>query len=238
MKIMNVVIVDDEKEVSKALELLLKKTCPNVRIKAIVHNAIDAAKELKKGEIELLFLDIEMPGGSGFDLLELLNGKKPYTIFTTAYSEYAIKAIKAGAGDYILKPIDPDELIMAVKKAEQHLSNKSQNEGKGQSRTITIATTKQVFLLDKKDVIYLKADGRYTQVVCINGTTHLVCRNIGEFEEELLNDFFFRVHKSYLVNCKHVSKISSADGGFAVMSNATEIEISKRRKAEFLKYVR
>lgn len=232
-------IVDDEKDVSLALKLLLNKTCPDIEIIGVVHSAMDAVKALKKEMADILFLDVEMPGGNGFDLLEIVDNKELYVIFTTAHNEYAIKAIKNGAKDYILKPIDPDELIASVAKARTDIESIKANGANGRATsTLSISTSKGLMFVSKEDVIYIKADGRYSELYCKNEQRYTVCKNIGEYEEELSRDFFFRVHKSYLINCKHVVKINSDDGGFVEMNNKAEIEISKRRKAEFLKFLK
>ncbi len=232
-------IVDDEKDVSQALKLLLNKTCPDIEVIGVVHSAMDAVKALKKEMADVLFLDIEMPGGNGFDLLEIVDNKELYVIFTTAHSEYAIKAIKNGAKDYILKPVDPDELINSVAKARKEIESiKTNGSSTKMSPTLSISTPKGLMFVSKQDVIYIKADGRYSELYCKDEQRYTVCKNIGEYEQELSKDFFFRVHKSYLINCKHVVKINSSDGGFVQMNNNSEIEISKRKKAEFLKFLK
>lgn len=230
-------IVDDEKEAANALRLILDKTCPDIEITNIANSALGSVKLLKKEMVDILFLDVEMPGGTGFDVLEIIGNKQLYVIFTTAHSEYAIKAIKNGAKDYLLKPIDPDDLIAAVEKAKTELSSQNKAHANG-SPTLSVSTTKGFMIINKTDVIYIKADGRYSELFCKDGQRYTVCKNIGEYEEELSKDFFFRVHKSHLVNCKHVVKINSADGGFVEMNNKAEIEISKRKKAEFLKFLK
>src|SRR4051812_21254907 len=199
---MKALIVDDEKDVSQALKLLLNKTCPDIEIIGVVHSAMDAVKALKKEMADVLFLDIEMPGGNGFDLLEVVDNKKLYVIFTTAHSEYAIKAIKNGAKDYILKPIDPDELINSVSKARKEIDSiRTNGTNTKVSTTLSVSTPKGLTFVSKEDVIYIKADGRYSELYCKDEQRYTVCKNIGEYEEELSNDFFFRVHKSYLINC-------------------------------------
>lgn len=236
---MKALIVDDEKDVSQALKLLLNKTCPDIEVIGVVHSAMDAVKALKKEMADVLFLDIEMPGGNGFDLLEIVDNKELYVIFTTAHSEYAIKAIKNGAKDYILKPVDPDELINSVAKARKEIESiKTNGSSTKMSTTLSISTPKGLMFVNKEDVIYIKADGRYSELYCKDEQRYTVCKNIGEYEDELSKDFFFRVHKSYLINCKHVVKINSSDGGFVQMNNNSEIEISKRKKAEFLKFLK
>ncbi len=230
------IIVDDNEDVATALELLLKKF-PELTVAQKFTSIIEAAKSLKKGPADILFLDIEMPGGNGFDLLELLGENAPYTIFTTAYAEYAIKAIKQGAKDYLLKPIDPDELTESVKKVLQYF-DKGQKKTPEVSSVLSVNTGKAIILLNKYDVLYIKADGRYSEIFCSNDQHFTICKNIGEYERELANSSFFRIHKSFLINCKHVVKINSNDGGFVEMSNKKEIEISKRKKAEFLKFIK
>ncbi len=236
---MKALIVDDEKELGMALKLLLNKTCPDVEVMDILHSAMDAAKGIKKYQPEILFLDIEMPDGNGFDVLEMIEGKNLYVIFTTAHSQYAIQAIKNGARDYILKPIDPDELINSVTKARVEIESRKKIQYTGRTgSSLSVTTPKGVVILNKEEVIYIKAAGRYSELHCRDGKYYTVCKNIGEYEQELSRDFFFRVHKSYLINCKYLVKINAADGGFVELANKSEIEISKRRKSEFLKFLK
>jgi two-component system LytT family response regulator len=233
-------IVDDEREVANALRLLLTYTCPDVEVIDVCHSVVDAIKSFKIKLPDILFLDIEMPGGNGFDLLEVIDKDKlPHIIFTTAHSEYAIRAIKSGAVDYLLKPIDPDELVTAVDKVRKVKNSelKSKPAQKG-SVAIPVTTSKGIMFLNKEDIIFIKAEGRYSQLFCRDEKSYTVCKNIGEYEEELSADFFFRVHKSYIINCKHVVKINSTDGGFVEMINKKEIEISKRKKGEFIQFLK
>ncbi|MCD6065766.1 MAG: response regulator transcription factor [Bacteroidetes bacterium] len=232
-------IVDDEKDAANALKLLIEETCGYIKIAGVAASVAESIKFINKEEIAILFLDIEMPGGSGFDLLDLMGEKEPYIIFTTAHSQYAIQAIKQGAKDYLLKPIDPDELVAAVEKARSYLSKEQNHLPSSKSiATLPVATPKGILLLNKTDILYIKADGRYSDIHCADGQHYTICRNIGEFEQDLSTDFFFRVHKSFLINCKHIFKIKSSDGGSVEMSNHKEIEISKRKKAEFLKFLK
>lgn len=232
-------IVDDEKDASTALKLLLQKTCTGVEIAHVCESVMEAAKILKKEKMDIVFLDIEMPGSTGFDLLELMERDEVYVIVITAHDEYAIKAIKTGVKDYILKPIDPDELVAAVQEAKRYLFEKRNGHAISPvNLTIPVSTSTGLIILNKEDVVYIRADGRYSELTCSDGKHYTVCKNIGEYEEELKQDKFFRVHKSYLVNCRHVVKINSSDGGFAMMSNSKEIEISKRKKAEFIQFLR
>lgn len=180
-----------------------------------------------------------MPGGNGLEVLDMIDQLQHYCIFTTAHNEYALQAIKSGARDYLLKPVDPDDLITAVHKAEEHYSTLSRPRSHPRSPNhIPVITTSGILFINKEDVFYIKADGRYSQLFCKNGEQYMVCKNIGEYEQELNNDFFFRVHKSFLINCRHVAKINSENGGFVEMNNNMQIEISKRKKRDFLNFLR
>lgn len=235
----NALIVDDEMDAATALRLLLEKTCDNVKITGICLSVVEAIKFINKEQIDILFLDIEMPGGDGFDLLEILKNKMPYVIFTTAHHEYAIKAIKYGARDYLLKPLDPDELVAAIQKASEHLNKNEKNSIPSASlSSLAVRTNKEILFLNKEDILYIRADGRYSEIVCKSDRRYNICKNIGELEAELGGDSFFRVHKSYLINCKHILKINSNDGGFIEMCDQKEIEISRRKKAEFLHFLK
>lgn len=227
------IIVDDEKEAGEALELLLKHTCPYVEIAGICRSAIDAARLFKQIKPDILFLDIEMSGGTGFDLLDIIDTNAGI-IFVTAFDQYAIKAIRHGAKDYLLKPVDPDELKAAVDKV---ISSPTRFVEISRGSTIVVSSNRETFILNKEDLLYLKANGRYTELFFANGDHYTMCKNIGEYESELKNERFFRIHRSYLVNCRHVTKIDSSNNGFAVMCNGLEIELSKRRKTEFLKFL-
>jgi two-component system, LytTR family, response regulator len=232
-------LVDDEEDAATALKLLLEKTCPDLHISGIEHSALAAVKRINKEQVDVLFLDVEMPGENGFGLLDLLKGGNFYVIFTTAHSDYAIHAIKYGAKDYLLKPIDPDELVTAVKKAREHYAQTDKSSQLSRSEpTISVATSKGISFLKKENIVFVKANGRYSEINCADGSVHLICKNIGEYENELRADHFFRVHKSFLINCKRVLKINSLDGGFVEMDNHKEIEISKRKKKEFIHFLR
>lgn len=227
-------IVDDEPRVAEALRLLLHNVCPEIDVAGICYSAIDAVKLYRQTGARILFLDIEMPGGNGFDVFEMI-GHEAVVIYTTAYEQYAVKAIRHGALDYLLKPVDPDELKAAVSKALLRLEHHSKPASRNSA--IIVFTSQETLILEKENLLYLRANGRYTELFFKNGSQYTMCKNIGDYEDELKADRFFRIHRSYLVNCRHVVKIQSSDSGFAVMSNGMEIEISKRKKTEFLKFL-
>lgn len=230
---LRVLLIDDEKNALTALRKMLEQFCPDVTVVGEAQTALEGLRLIRQCEPDLVFLDVEMPGGTGFDLLETLDKRTFTTIFTTAHEQYSIPAIRAGAVDYLLKPVSLDELRNAIKRVNDQ-REKSVTVASGEQR-ISISNTDGTWFVSANDVVCIEGDGRYSRFFLTDGKDHLVSRNLGELEEELGAMHFFRVHKSWLVNCRHVKQISSADGGFAVLSNGKEIEISRRKKAEFMR---
>ncbi|HEY6162417.1 MAG TPA: LytTR family DNA-binding domain-containing protein [Bacteroidia bacterium] len=233
-------LVDDEEHALNGLEAQLVAFCPEVEVLGKATNAFTALDLIHKHHPELLFLDVEMPVSNGFDLLTALPSTyKPLVIFTTAFEKHAIKAIKYDATAYLLKPIDPDELMEAVQKARAQIENK-------QSAQLTTDAGNKIALSDHNgiifvlpdEIIHIEGEGRYSTVHLTNGMAMVVSRNLAEFESELGLKGFFRVHKSHLVNCSHIKKIINQDGGFLEMSNGRSIEISRRKKAEFMMFLK
>ncbi len=231
------VIIDDEQNGRLALREKLKLFCPEVEVLAEAENGKLGLEIIKKYKPEIIFLDVEMPEMNGFEMLTQLPERKAHVIFTTAYNQYAIKAIKYAAFDYLLKPIDIEELKLTVKKA---WDNDLQEERKkivatGKSFTkLAIATIDGLHFIPIADIIRLEADSNYTTFYLQNGTKFLSSRSLIEYEE-LLNDHnFFRCHHSHIINLNFVSKYIKNDGGEIVMSDGTHVDISRRKKKEFL----
>jgi two-component system LytT family response regulator len=228
------VIVDNERDAQEALQALLAEFCPEVNVKGTASSALEAIKIVNTVDPDLVFLDVEMPGGGGFDFLESSSGRKFSVVFTTAYKEYAIKAIKYGAMDYLLKPIDPTDLRALVDR----ILEKNKEKARSEKYKVTLAHKDAIVVVPATDIVYIRADDRYSTVYLHSGSEHTVSRNIKEFERELSSQRFFRVHKSYLINCDHVKQINRIDGGFIELMNGREIEISRRKKAEFLRFLK
>jgi two-component system, LytTR family, response regulator len=231
------VIIDDEQNGRLALREKLKLFCPEVEVLAEAENGKLGLEIIKKYKPEIIFLDVEMPEMNGFEMLTQLSERKAHVIFTTAYDQYAIKAIKYAAFDYLLKPIDIEELKLTVKKA---WDNDLQEERKkiittGKSFTkLAIATVDGLHFIPIADIIRLEADSNYTTFYLQNGTKFLSSRSLIDYEE-LLNDHnFFRCHHSHIINLNFVSKYIKNDGGEIVMSDGTHVDISRRKKKEFL----
>jgi two-component system, LytTR family, response regulator len=240
---MNAILVDDEKKGRETLNKLLETYCPEVNVVAMASNADEAYDLIKRHSPDLVFLDIEMPNGNGFYLLEKFDNVLFHVIFTTAYDNYAIQAIKHHALDYLLKPIDIDELkatIYQVKKISPSPSIKnhyadflSQHRLQFPGRIALPIKDGSVFL-SISDIIRIASDGSYSIFYTSDGRKYVVSKHLKEYETLLPAKEFFRAHKSHLINIKKVKKYLRTDGYFAEMEDGSMVEISRRKKDEFL----
>jgi two-component system LytT family response regulator len=242
---MKALIVDDEILVAKNLELLLKRYCSDVSIEGIVHSIKDAERMIREERPDVVFLDVEMPNGNGFDLLKKFDQINFGVIFVTAFDHYAIKAIKYSAIDYLLKPIDINELVAAVQKAESQMKSKSVNQGlnlllqnlsqpTSRMQKLSLPTMDGMIFVNIDEILYCKSDGNYTSFYLANGQTPMVTRQIGTYEDILPEPLFCRIHRQYIVNVNKVSKYIKGRGGFVVMSDGKVIDVSVRKKEDFL----
>jgi len=241
---MNAVIIDDEKRSRESLELLVKDYCPNVNVLDMAESVATGVECIKKHKPDLLFLDIEMQDGTGFDLLEKVAGNNFYVIFTTAFENYALRALKLSAVDYLLKPINADELKAAVSKASDIMEQKSTENNfqlllqNLQSNTgmhkIALPTSEGLTFINVHDIIRCQADGSYTHFYFKTQKKLLVSKKIKEYEELLSPYNFVRVHHSHLVNLDEVTKYVRGDGGYVVMSDGETVYVSKRKKEDFM----
>ena len=247
---MNAIIIDDEANSRSTLHLLLQKLCPQVQILAQASNAKEGIALIESIKPDLIFLDIEMPDKNGFELLAEIQQPSFEIIFTTAYHEYAVKAFRFSAIDFLLKPIDPDELIAAIQKVE--LKNKPQsgspqiemlqqlwhqfqsNQKPLPSQRLALSNQDGVHIVDIKDIVWCEALGSYTKFHLLNKTYILVSKIVKEYEEILSEFGFIRVHNTYLVNSNYIIKYIKGDGGQLIMSDGSEIEVSRRKKEEVL----
>ena len=237
------IIVEDEETSREILKNYLKKYCPNVSILGEAANVDEALILIRNHELDLVFLDVEMPYGNAFDLLEKVGDVNFETIFVTAYNHYAIEALNAHASYYLMKPISIDELIKAVdyvveiKTKEEALQDQvlipktSSVKGK-----ITIPQQDGFEVLETAHILYCKADDNYTEIYLDNSKKRLVSKTLKYFEVALKNSSFARVHKSFLVNVNEVTKYKRGKGGHVVLSNGKEIMVSASKKSELLSY--
>lgn len=250
------IIVDDEELGRKTLAHLLADYCPDVVVIDMAASAADARAALLKHSPDVLFLDIEMPGENGFDLLDSIHpdNRRFAVIFVTAYDHYALRAIKASAMDYLLKPVDIDELRAAVEKVSaarsippaahepfvSHVQTVLDNvraSGYGVTR-LALPTGQGLRLVNAADVIRCEGDNNYSTFVVTGGESIVVCRTIREYEEILSESGFVRIHKSHLINLRHLKQYlretQRDSGGHVVMDNGNKVEVSRRRKDELL----
>lgn len=240
---LNALIVDDEVLGAKTLESLLKMHCANVNILGTVHSADEAEKSITGVLPDVVFLDIEMPFANGFDLLQRFKNHPFDVIFTTAYNEYAVKAIKHNALDYLLKPIVPEELIAAIKKCEE----KKKGEPNGYKNLEKIISTLSqkvhklpvpspdgIVYLDPDNIVYLQGDINYTHIHLIQGHKITSSKTLKDFEQMLSGKQFFRIHKANIINLSYVSKYLKGDGGEVVMIEGSSLEVSRQKKTELL----
>lgn len=238
------IIVDDEKKSRMTLANLIETYCPAVSVVELCESVTVAEKAIKKFDPDLVFLDIEMPFENGFNLLERIKTPAFQVIFVTAYDHYAIKAIKYSALDYILKPVDSDELLAAVEKIEERKTDVSiqasqfelllANLKKGGRARIAIPTFDGLRMVNVEEIIRCVADESYTEIILSTGEKLIVSRILKEYEDLLSDLNFFRVHNSCLINLAHVVRYVKGDGGNVIMSNGECVEVARRKKIELL----
>ena len=237
------IIVDDELAGRESLSILLSEYLPDVQVLAKAESVKTAIEQIRTLKPDIVFLDVEMPEKDGFSLISETNPNDFEVIFTTAHPEYAIKAIKASAIDYLLKPIDHNELEEAVKKVENKrgLGNKkletfmSHIGGPKTQPQLAISTLEGLIFIKLANIIYCRGDGAYTFFILKTGERIIASKNLKEFENLLCDGDFFRTHKSYVVNLAEIKKFVKSDGCYVLMSNGDKIDVSKRRKENFVK---
>ena len=250
MSTINAILVDDEPDTLKTLQLLVKRHCPDINVAGAYTCPKTAHGEIEKLNPELLFLDVQMPEMSGFELLEKLKRFNGSVIFVTAHNGHALRAIKFSALDYLLKPVDITELKQAVEKYKKIKSAKPGNDVLQQlaknleflatpaANKIAVSTQEGVEIVMLADVDYLKADRNYTLIKRKGKKDLLVSKPLKDFEETLPSTQFMRIHSSYLINLQKVERYVRSDGGYAVMEDGTEITVSRSHKDEFLQYLK
>jgi two-component system, LytTR family, response regulator len=240
------IIIDDEEGSRETLNNLVSDFLPDVEVVALAYSVETGKEAIKKFKPDLVFLDIQMQNETGFDLLETFREINFEIIFTTAYDHFAVKAFKFSALDYLLKPIDIEELKTAVEKAKKKrsYSNSSlqlnallhnQKSLNNNFKKIALPTLEGLEFIQINNIIRFEADGAYTMIFLVTGEKMVVSKIIKEFEDMLSENHFFRPHQSHLINLHHMKKYVKGDGGYAVMSDNSNIPIARRKKDEFLK---
>ncbi len=248
MKMIKAIIIDDEKHCSDNLQWQLNQYCPEVEITAICNNAEKGLTEIYRQQPQLIFLDVEMPGMTGFEMLEKLTNINFDIVFTTAFNQYAIRAIKFGALDYLLKPVDKDELCAAVDKVIKRTNGDSlkqltallthiRKSNDLSFQKIALPTIHGYELIPLNNIVYCESKSNYTNVCLNNGQQILISRTLKDIEELLNMQPFFRVHNSFLVNLQYTVRYTKGEGGFLVLNNDITIPVSRNKKEELLKLI-
>ncbi|MBL7901531.1 MAG: response regulator transcription factor [Bacteroidia bacterium] len=234
------VIIDDEEDSRSNTRNMLEKYCPEVEIVGEADNGPDGKQKIQELKPHVVFLDINMPGMNGFEMLEGIYNRDFCVIFLTAYSEHGITAVKAGAIDYLLKPLMLSELQGAVKKVILHYESKPASGGKSEENKnlVLINHSKGFTLVDFKDIVWLEANDNYTNLY-LNGQKKIVAsKTLKEFESILPIQDFFRVHRSALINFNYIKEYSNHEGGEVILSDGTRVQVSKARIQDFGEFIK
>jgi len=243
-KKLTAIIVDDEEKARNMLQLLVSEHCSEVEVLVHCKNVPEAVAAINEHQPQIVFLDVDMPGYSGFQLLDFFTEVNFEIIFTTAFSEYALQAFRVSAIDFLLKPIDIDELINAVEKVKKKKQpgtyNKQLNLIRSSStkkplECIAISTSNSIEFVQIDEIVVLQADRAYTKILLINEQEIIASKNIKEFEETLaVSPVFFRAHRSCIINLKQVLRYNKTEGGNIEMKGGLIVPLSKDAKDEFL----
>lgn len=241
------IIVDDELKSRENLKKMILTFCEGVEVAATCQNVTQGIEAIDKTRPDLVFLDVQMQGETGFDLLTQIKEIDFEVIFTTAHAEYAIKAIKFSAVDYLLKPIDVDELQNAVAKVKARLNGDIvermhqllQNvKATGlENYKLALPTAEGLTFIKVNDILYLKASGNYTEIFMVEGQKYLVSRHLKEYDDMLGESNFFRIHHSTLINVNFIQSYARGEGGYVVMTDGVSLDVSRRKKEAFLEKI-
>ncbi len=239
------VIIDDMARARKYLEGMIQKYFPEVEIAGMADNISSGAKLIREQKPDLVFLDVEMPGGSGFELFDQLDTIDFEVIFTTAHDQYAIQAFRYSALDYLLKPLKKDDLGSAIRKAIERKSTQAQTDNlrvllenlkqpQAHKQKLILPGVDGFTVVRMEEIIRIEAVSNYSKFHLLNSQPIMVSKNLGEYEKLLPQTDFIRIHKSHLINIHHVRKFARGSARFVIMADDAKLEVSKRKKDEFL----
>ena len=239
------VLIDDENNSLEMMEWLIKTYCPQVSIDAMCNSSEKGIEAIKKFRPDVVFLDIEMPHMNGFDMLEQFDKLFFDVVFCTAYDQFAIRAFKYSALNYLLKPVDPADLQETIRRIEEKKSSPSKEQiemllqniresAKPAVQRIALTTNDGMIFVSTQDILYCEAESNYTSVILKGGKKILVSKVLKDIDETLSGSNFYRIHNSYLINLNHIKKYVRGDGGYVIMENDVTISISRSRRHEFM----
>jgi two-component system LytT family response regulator len=247
---MKAILVDDEPDGIRTLRKMLELNCPEVEIEATCSSAVAAKEKLEEIRPDVLFLDVRMPGKSGLDMLAELPEADFEVIFVTAHNEYLLQALQFSAVDYLMKPVDEDRLVEAVERLKKRLKEEKSTDqaatllhninkaGFPLEMRLCLPTQKGFTIVKLEEIIYCEAQRSYTIFRLLNNKSIMISKPLFDYDRLLADTIFLRVHKSFLINLLHVKEYQRGEGGTVIMSNGMEIEVSRRKKEQFLVKVR
>ena len=239
------ILIDDESNSLEMMEWLLKTYCPQVKIEAMCNSAANGIEAINKYKPDVIFLDIEMPHMNGFDMLEQFDKLSFDIVFCTAYDQFAIKAFRYSALNYLLKPVDPEDLKDTIRRLEQRKAAPSRDQidlllqnmrqaVRPPVQRIALTANDGMIFVSTEEILYCQAESNYTYVVLKGGKKILVSKVLKDIDETLSGNDFFRIHNSYLINLNHIAKFVRGEGGYVILTVGHHADISRRKKEEFL----
>lgn len=240
MQTFKTIIIDDEENSRNNTRSMLTNYCPEIEIIGEASSGMEGKKLIQELKPQVVFCDINMPGMTGLEMIESIVHRDFCLIFLTAYSEHGINAVKAGALDYLLKPLMLSELQGAIKKVVQYYEQKGGSAAAAASdkNLVLINHSKGFTLIDYKDIVWLEASDNYTNLYLNTGKKIVASKTLKEFEAILPTNVFFRIHRSSLINIDFIKEYSNAEGGTIIMSDGTSIQVSKARSQEFSEFIK
>lgn len=240
-----ILIVEDEKPILDTINTIVKDYCKDVEVIGTATNIAYAEKLINKSNPDLVLLDINLPDGTSFDLLQQLSHIDFKIIFITAFEEFAMKAIKLSALDYLIKPVDPMELIEAINKAKETIQ-KTNNDLKlnallsnvnnlsEKPKKIILKTAESIYLIDVQDIVHCESDGSYTRFYINDGKKIFISKVLKDFEDLLEDCGFMRIHKSHIINLNYIDRFDKHEGGYVILKDQSPIPVSFRKKDKLM----
>lgn len=229
----NAIIIDDEPQALESLNMLLEEYCPEVNVCGTARSCLEGIKLINERKPDLVFLDVDMPVHSGFDMLEALPDHSFRVIFVTAYDRFALKAIKINPVDYLLKPVDSDDLLAAIEKVKKQAVHENES-----GQILNLPAFDGSWFIRVDEIIHVEASGSYTVFHTSGGKKFVVSTHLKAYDEVLPHPRFFRCHQSHIINLSRVRKFVKHDGLYVIMENETTVNIARRKKDEFLQVMK